>query len=402
MGVGMGVKVGDAERQASLDQALLGQILEGAGQNLDFVEGPQVAQMLEATLTEINNNPNISPTDAEVQKAVAFTIARLLETFPLELTRDPLSGIIGMANPASNQLDTEIGGELMDSTDGGLSAKSLSSNVIDYLATKLNELGGITAITQLMTNLDDGESATATTEALQAMVNAIVINPLTGEQIGTYGEYTGNMNEVGMLGFRETGSTSFPAITSAMTQYLINESNMNEMRSFREPLSTEEDRQDILLDQATAVLTQSILAGGRVSLADPAGEWVTQFIFDGPIQGMSQERFEQLREVPFIPIDPDFLKMQPMTNTRVQQRKVERNYDEPFETKESIEEYEEQKRLHHIEMGQQAEEKTRTPPASPRQTERFTRDGGERKEYTKDSSTQPDGRPKFTIRKKEE
>lgn len=402
MGVGMGVKVGDAERQASLDQALLGQILEGAGQNLDFVEGPQVAQMLEATLTEINNNPNISPSDAEVQKAVAFTIARLLETFPLELTRDPLSGIIGMANPASNQLDTEIGGELMDSTDGGLSAKSLSSNVIDYLATKLNELGGITAITQLMTNLDDGESATATTEALQAMVNAIVINPLTGEQIGTYGEYTGNMNEVGMLGFRETGSTSFPAITSAMTQYLINENNMNEMRSFREPLSTEEDRQDILLDQATAVLTQSILAGGRVSLADPAGEWVTQFIFDGPIQGMSQERFEQLREVPFIPIDPDFLKMQPMTNTRVQQRKVERNYDEPFETKESIEEYEEQKRLHHIEMGQQAEEKTRTPPASPRQTERFTRDGGERKEYTKDSSTQPDGRPKFTIRKKEE
>ena len=274
-GGGIGSK-GGPSNVAGLQQGLLGEILTQAGMNGQYVEGAQMAQLLEAQFVTIANNPNYTPQEAEIQTGIAYIIAQLLATFPIELVRDPLTNQIGMSNPV---LQKGEGGPGAVSNFIGNTAGDLSEEIIRYLAQSLVDIGGIEAITALITSDPNFEGQS---EALADLVNNQVRNPLTNQRLGGETKGDDEPNEVAILGFRQEGSSSFEAITQVLTQYIS------------QPNPPEE--QVRLLQQASSILTNSIRAGNRVSLSDPAGEWVQAQIY-GNIGGMSVERQANLREV---------------------------------------------------------------------------------------------------------
>ena len=272
---------------------LLQMVQENAGANMDIQGGADALQALEVTFQQINANPNITPTEAEVESAVAFTIQQLLGAYPLELIIDSQSNQIGIANPSMRGAGSGEGREFLD--DSATSNTNLSQNVTTYLTRQLQSLGGLRAITALM---EDGADAETKTDELAQAVSQITINPLTGEQVGEYGETIvadTDLNQFGYLTFNSDGSNSFQQIARVMTQFLENTEQ-------GAPTDNQQEENAFYLQQArlqdtlTTLFTNAIAAGNRISLSDPAGEWV-QPQLGAELQGLSQERRNRMRVV---------------------------------------------------------------------------------------------------------
>ena len=308
-GEGGGGSAAAAAKLPGLQMGLLGSLYTSAGANNNVVQGTNAVQDLEATFVEIANNPNIGTEQQEMETAVAFVIKRLLQTYPIELVRDPVTGDIGMRNPGRNDnpaLENQGTGEgLIVLDDSAISAYNLSQNVIEYLSLQLDQLGGLSAIRQLLEEDDAGVAATE----LEDLINNIVINPLTGLRVGEYGENTQQLNESGMLNFMgANGSQAFTRIASVFTTYLINEDVIDVLQATDDYNLDEEDaiflQQAKLQDIAARVLSQSITAGTRINLSDPAGEWV-QPELHAPMEGLTADRFQRMREVNFSAENPN-------------------------------------------------------------------------------------------------
>ena len=272
---------------------LLQQVQEEAGANVDILGGAQAIQALQQTFEIINNDPNITPTEAEIQSATAFTIQQLIATIPIELVRSAETGQIGMANPSQNLSGEGYGSSFLNANSAG-DALLLSRYVTQYLTSSLDKLGGLPAIRSLMEN---GDNAEVQSEELAKALNQIVINPLTGAQVGEFGETklteTG-LNEFGYLTFAERNSETFVALSTIMTQYLTNQEKDDAVS--RDEVMVFRIEQARLMDIMANTLTGAIRAGNRISLADPQQEWI-QPQLGGQLEGLTPRRYDRMRQV---------------------------------------------------------------------------------------------------------
>ena len=282
-GIGVGVGSAEGANVPLFQGGLLEMVQEAAGANVDIQGGAQALQALETTFAQINNDPNITPQEAEIQSSVAYVIQQLLSRFPIELVRSEQSGLVGMVNPT---FVTEGRGEEFLSPNN---MDGLSNAVVAYLQEQFSLLGGLSGITSLV---EDGEGS----RELISAVSQIVINPLTGEQIGLgddLADATG-LNEFGFLTFNRQNSSSFEAIARIMTQYLVNQEESQAIS--RDEVIDFYTEQQRLSDGMSVVFTNAIQAGNRINLADPQQEWVSPQI-GGQLDGLTPERFERMRMV---------------------------------------------------------------------------------------------------------
>ena len=282
-GIGIGVGSAEGANVPLFQGGLLEMVQEEAGANVDIEGGAQALSALETTFAQINNDPNITPQEAEVQSSVAYVIQQLLARFPIELVRSEQSGLVGMVNPT---FVTEGRGDEFLSPGN---MEGLSNAVVAYLQEQFGLLGGLTGITSLV---EDGEGS----RELISAVSQIIINPETGEQIGLgddLADATG-LNEFGYLTFNNQNSSSFEAIARIMTQYLVNQEESQAIS--RDEVIDFYTEQQRLSDGMSAVFTNAIQAGNRINLADPQQEWVSPQI-GGQLSGLTPERFERMRMV---------------------------------------------------------------------------------------------------------
>lgn len=337
---------------------LLVKAAEDAGANMNIIGGQEALVALRQTFAEIAADPDIDPTEEELQDATAFIIQQLLSKYPIELIRASTTGQVGMYNPSWRGEGTMEGQEFLD--DSPQSAYNLAQSVVIYLRDQFRRLGsnlrgGMVGGIRDLFNFDmEGDERA---DLLAELVGSIQINPITGQQIGEYGEPMINvdgMNEFGYLTFARQNSTSFLAISQIFTQILENEEQFNQAMAQRDNLPAAAARrirpqqrgevrtvpvltadpesqtafpqaplidgvydaaaaegqqarrerireeyqieQARLMDRAVAVFSRAITAGNRISLADPQQEWI-QPQLGAQLQGLSPERYARMREL---------------------------------------------------------------------------------------------------------
>ncbi len=295
-GIGGAGASGSGDRPAPpnvplFQEGLLQQVQEDAGANVDIQGGAEAVAALQTTFQQIDNDPNITPAEAEIETAVAYVVNLLIRNYPLELVRDSQTGNVGVRNP-SGLGNTIMGDTIL--TQSPQSAYNLAQSVTRYLAEEFDNIGGLREIEALLRDETDD-----TDNALIELINNRVINPLTGQPIGAIGEakvQEDGLNEFGYLTFNRDGSNSFERIAKVFTQYLQNQPRTGGgggESKMSDELRIEQER---LLDYVARVFSQAVTAGNRVSLADPQGEWIAPQL-GGSITGLTPERLQRMRVI---------------------------------------------------------------------------------------------------------
>ena len=272
-------------------EGLIQQVQEDAGANVDIQGGAEAVAALQTTFQQIDNDPNITPAEAEIETAVAYVVNLLIRNYPLELVRDSQTGNVGVRNP-SGLGNTIMGDTIL--TQSPQSAYNLAQSVTRYLADEFDNIGGLREIEALLRDETDD-----TDNALIELINDRVINPLTGQPIGAIGEAKvkeDGLNEFGYLTFNRDGSNSFDRIAKVFTQYLQNQPRTGGgggESKMSDELRVEQER---LLDYVARVFSQAVTAGNRVSLADPQGNWIAPQL-GGSITGLTPERLARMRVI---------------------------------------------------------------------------------------------------------
>ena len=220
----------EATQVPLFQEGLIAQVLEEGGANLDVIGSAEAAQNLQNTFTMIDNM-DMPDYKKEMIEGVAFTMLRLLQTFPIEIVQTP-EGQIGLANPSFQVGGEELGTPFLDSSPESIYV--LSKGVTQYLYDKMVEMGGAQQIYNLV--LEEGEEGDAAADRLADFVNSIVINPLTGQRVGSVSDREPSamegLNEFGLLDFiNRESSSSFQRMSVVMTDLLVKQQQLqNELQ----------------------------------------------------------------------------------------------------------------------------------------------------------------------------